>query len=310
MQKEFDYNNLFETFETKETPAFRQDISTEDYAAGKAKEREHLWALTNEALSDIIFSPQNFIGYLDVSAVFINSSINNKALIRRQMPTATALATYEEWQDLDAKVLKDEKAIKIWKYTKKGENSYVNPTPVFDISQTTAAEKNLPAKDSDINALIKAFAKESARYFGVNYELIGENNFEKLPAGYDSIFDGGNNTAYFKPLPDKGQMFKNLVKTTIKAQLQKNGTAEKSINLTAEAAAYVVCRHYGINAACSTDRMSFPTPQPAEDAKTALKPVKDALTAIDTAVHTVVKHIEINIKAMEAERSTGARRER
>jgi len=78
------------------------------------KERvEVLTGILEQGLADL-FESERYIEYLTAIAKFHNYSFRNTALILNQLPTASYVAGYNAWLDLDRHVKKGEKGIKIF----------------------------------------------------------------------------------------------------------------------------------------------------------------------------------------------------
>ena len=65
-----------------------------------------------EQLDKFFRSPEDIKEYIDFASQFYNYSNRNQMLIANQNDGATIVAPYKKWQQLDAQVMKGEKAIK------------------------------------------------------------------------------------------------------------------------------------------------------------------------------------------------------
>lgn len=97
-----------------------------------------------EQLDKFFRSPEDIREYIDFASQFYNYSNRNQMLIANQNDGATIVAPYKKWQQLDAQVMKGEKAIKIMVPSERktfvrhnGEDKNVVP-----ISKATAEEKD------------------------------------------------------------------------------------------------------------------------------------------------------------------------
>lgn len=97
-----------------------------------------------EQLDKFFQSPEDIREYIDFASQFYNYSNRNQMLIANQNDGATIVAPYKKWQQLDAQVMKGEKAIKIMVPSERktfvrhnGEDKNVVP-----ISKATAEEKD------------------------------------------------------------------------------------------------------------------------------------------------------------------------
>ena len=119
-----------------------------------------------------IFLSENFIKFLQSVALFHHYSLRNLLLIRMQLPTATRVAEYEEWKQLDRYVKRGEKGIAIvkprvttFRQTEEENKTVIQYalTRVYDISQTEG--KPVPETQKDLQAdneqLFQIFQKRS-----------------------------------------------------------------------------------------------------------------------------------------------------
>lgn len=91
----------------------------------------------------------NFKKFLAFSQNFRRYSLNNRLMIRLQMPEATFVASYRKWQSLNRQVKAGSQSIKIWGFFKekskdeseREENrGFFRLFSVFDVSQTEGEE--------------------------------------------------------------------------------------------------------------------------------------------------------------------------
>ena len=292
-----DYETLFADEQPK--------VNREEYAAKKKEQRDELWNTTNEAIAEIFTSTDSLMGYLEVCAKFHNYSINNKAIIAATMPFATQLKSYADWQKEGIQVRKNEKSFSIWrKQEGSDDKSYVNPYPVFDITQTDS-EVAPPAKSRpDIDTLLKAFGKNSGKFFGISYRIVGDSNFAHLEPDEDISFDG-ESTIYARPVINKETMLANLVEETVYViSGRNNGHYSDAESITAICAAFVLCKMYGMGVSFSLDGLEelFPVPDSGKDLKAAAKEIKLQLEEIDKYVGIIDRHISLNMKDLSRER--------
>ncbi|MGC9673486.1 ArdC-like ssDNA-binding domain-containing protein [Staphylococcus haemolyticus] len=97
-----------------------------------------------EQLDKFFRSPEDIKEYIDFASQFYNYSNRNQMLIANQNKGASIVAPYKKWQQLDAQVMKGEKAIKIMVPSERktfvrhnGEDKNIVP-----ISKATAEEKD------------------------------------------------------------------------------------------------------------------------------------------------------------------------
>ena len=119
-------------------------------SARQIAEREEKMEKMHEALvakTDALVTSEGWIQYLDFASKFRQYSFNNTMLILIQCPTASRVASYKQWGELNRQVTKGEKALSIFapmmrkrEDEKTGEEkrylSGFRLVPVFDVSQT------------------------------------------------------------------------------------------------------------------------------------------------------------------------------
>lgn len=104
-----------------------------------------------DQLNDFFQSPEKVQEYVDFASQFYNYSNRNQLLIANQNSGASVVAPYKKWQQLDAQVMKGEKAIKIMVPSERktfvrhnGDDKSIVP-----VSKATAEEKE-KIKNNDI----------------------------------------------------------------------------------------------------------------------------------------------------------------
>ena len=68
------------------------------YMEKKQSEREAAYRLADETAERVVSSPETYAAYLNAQARFNRNSVNNALLVAAQMPEATRLGTFEDWQ--------------------------------------------------------------------------------------------------------------------------------------------------------------------------------------------------------------------
>lgn len=158
---------------------------------------------------EAIQSNEDWLRLLDYSSTFYKYTFQNTVLLYGQNPSASACATYEQWNSYGRYVKKGAKSLKVYKKNNKGE--YVL-TPVFDVSQTNGSSRTLPRKwfieDLDVVKLslsniglehssLKEDILHLAHHFNKKNDLIIRNYCHDKDLEYKKVSDAIiNSTVY------------------------------------------------------------------------------------------------------------------
>lgn len=140
------YDALIESAHTKEQQP--QRLSTEEWIAKKQEERAKAYDLIADMADKAFSDPEKLKQYLDVQARLGKTSVNNVLLAAAQLPNASYLQTFEEWQQRGRAVKANEKSI--MQLYSRGEyeredgtmGNSIDVKRVFDVSQTRGKPVN------------------------------------------------------------------------------------------------------------------------------------------------------------------------
>ncbi|MFQ6324121.1 ArdC-like ssDNA-binding domain-containing protein [Lactococcus garvieae] len=254
-------NTLTEKKKSERDPKVSEIIKNKDY--------KELSILLKNGIQDYL-NGDVFKNYLRFISQFHKYSEKNIRLILMQNKNASHVASFKKWKELDNSVKKGEKAIYIYaprqkvKKDKNGEilrddegkpltETYFILVPTYDVSQTVSPEK-LP---QPIYALQENF--ENPEHFHEIYK--GLCALSPVPVLLEDI--PGETEGYYNPREKRIAIQRNLgEEMTIKvliheithAYLHKNSEARfgddvySRQELEAEAVAYIVSNHLGIDA--------------------------------------------------------------
>jgi len=250
----------------------------------KVDKKEQLREITEKLEQGIkdVFEGEKFKECLDVMAKFHNYSFNNTLLIAMQNPEATKVAGFNSWKNKFGRFVNPgEKGIQIlapapFKVIEeqpkrdpdtgfpmrdsKGETimekvevtiPYFKPVYVFDVEQTKG--KPLPTLTTDILGDVKDYEKFSEALNAVSpYEIV----FDKIKE--DGLCDFGNQRITINEGMSQAQTVLAKIHEITHATLHNKDLNKddfdkpkdtKTKEVEAEAVAYVVCQHYGIETA-------------------------------------------------------------
>lgn len=239
--------------------------------------KNHITEILNQAENGIrnVFDNETYKDYLKTMSKFHNYSLRNVMLIKSERPGATYVAGYKAWEKKFGRhVKKGEKGIPIIAYTpevrytegiKGNVNGEKRPALlktiiprftvkyVFDISQTEG--KPLPKLIENLSGKLE------------NYEVLFKSikDISPYPIDLEEIASGANGYCDMEKKEikiRKGLSERQTIKTAIHEVAHAAMHTEeegkildiKSKEIEAEATAYVVCEHFGLD----TSTYSFP----------------------------------------------------
>jgi len=241
------------------------------------------WLSDLADLVDEAAASEEFQAWLDVQSRFHDYSYRNTLLIKRQCPDATRVAGFRTWQsEFDRHVREGESAIWIWapiitkrcpscensvSYHEENDCEYddtdpddwdkglvgFRPAPVFDVSQTEG--EPLPELDTaatgDASSLVRQIL-EAADKLDIDARLVPEECWPRTDA-----------KGVCKPQPNKGLPRVEVLATDSDAEIAgvliheyahallhiavDDPTERPKREVEAEAVAYVVGRHFGLD---------------------------------------------------------------
>lgn len=233
-----------------------------------SKDRAGLTQHLKEGVHQYLNSKQ-YKDFLNTMSRFPHYSYRNIQLLKAQMPTVQAVASFKSWkEDFGRTVIKGSKSLRIFapqitklrdpqtgEILKDGQgNDKTRVTfklvPVFDISQTEGKELPKPIYQLEGNhenySKLYRSAKEYAQSKGLTMEFnsnIGEAN------GY---YSRKENKIVIKAGMSEQQTLKTIYHELAHADLHSSQTVTKDLQysdeeLQAESVAYVVANHYGLD---------------------------------------------------------------
>ena len=181
------YDDMFKTEEERETE--KKEFVPFDKSAWieqKQIEREQAYIMMADTAEKMGKDGNVFRQYHHVQAQFNRYSVGNALLVVAQMPTATRLADFDTWKQNNAYVQKGATGIVLLEpgdeFTREDGSVGVsfNTKKVFDVSQTSLADKQQTASKPDERQFIKAMIAESPRKIKISTEVS-----EQVGAVYD-----------------------------------------------------------------------------------------------------------------------------
>ena len=216
---------------------------------------------------DDVRASEDFRQFLEVQARFHRYSWHNTLLIASQRPDATQVAGYRTWQSLGRQVHKGERGIMILApctyrreaqptdsaegETETIEGIYFRVVHVFDVAQTDG--EALPSVEvPTVQAVADGLLADLVRVADARGIRV---NFGPLPNGADGASKRG--AIDIDNQHPTGQQAKTLAHELAHEDLHwdNDGPLTRSIaELEAESVAYVVCKHFGLDAEVRSSR--------------------------------------------------------
>ena len=218
-------------------------FNKEEWAAAKQEQRKAAYELIDNTCSEMMADGDSFRQYLDVQGHFDRYSVNNAILVSAQMPEATQLKDYGSWKQSRAYVDKDAQKVTILEPGKEYEREDgskavgYNAKIVYDISQTSAKDRQQPQEAKTMRELVSAMIDASPVSFVPVDDL-------ELPAFYDS----SQQTIFIKTGLSEEQLFVSMAKEVSAAVFDfKHKESRDDSDFKSFCVAYMVSSRYGVD---------------------------------------------------------------
>ena len=218
-------------------------FNKEEWAAQKQEQRKAAYELIDNTCSEMMVDGGAFQQYLDVQGHFDRYSVNNAILVSAQMPEATQLKDYGSWKQSRAYVDKDAQKVTILEPGKEYEREDgskavgYNAKVVYDISQTSAKDRQQPQEQKTMRELVSAMIDASPVSFVPVDDL-------ELPAFYDSA----QQTIFIKTGLSEEQLFVSMAKEVSAAVFDcKHKESRDDSDFKSFCVAYMVSSRYGVD---------------------------------------------------------------
>ena len=224
-----------------------RNFNPEAWAEKKQEEREKVYDMIEQMISETTSDPEAFMGYLDTQARLDRYSVANTLLILKQYPTATQLKEKRQWTEERAYVRQNERAIKILEpaeYIRRdGEvGTAYNVKWVYDISQTSIRERTEP-EQNDLKQMTMAMVNSSPVPVLMNNE--------RTTPEQKAVYDHDMKKLFVRQGMANGtELFQWLAGEMAFAQLamEKKTYDREECRFEAGCIAYLLCRKNGVDA--------------------------------------------------------------
>ena len=218
-------------------------FNKEEWAAAKQEQRKEAYELIDTTCQEMMADGGAFQQYLDVQGHFDRYSVNNAILVSAQMPEATQLKDYGSWKQSRVYVDKDAQKVTILEPGKEYEREDgskavgYNAKVVYDISQTSAKDRQQPQEAKTMRELVSAMIDASPVSFVPVDDL-------ELPAFYDSA----QQTIFIKTGLNEEQLFVSMAKEVSAAVFDfKHKESRDASEFKSFCVAYMVSSRYGVD---------------------------------------------------------------
>ncbi|HBG4740714.1 TPA: hypothetical protein KQE63_002850 [Clostridioides difficile] len=218
-------------------------FNKEEWAAAKQAQRQEAYEMIDNTCAEMMESGDSFRQYLDVQGRFDRYSVNNAILVSAQMPKATQLKERAAWKQSRVYVNKDAQKVVILEpgkeYTREDGTKAVgyNAKEVFDVSETSAKDRQQPQEAKTMRELVSAMIDASPVGFQPVEEL-------EVPAFYDS----SQQTIFIRTGLSEEQLFVSMAKEVSAAVFDfKHNESRDASDFKSFCVAYMVSSHYGVD---------------------------------------------------------------
>ena len=218
-------------------------FNKEEWAAQKQEQRKEAYELIDTTCGRMMTNGGAFQQYLDVQGHFDRYSVNNAILVSAQMPEATQLKDYGSWKQSRVYVDKDAQKVTILEpgkeYQRDDGSKAVgyNAKIVYDVSQTSAKDRQQPQEQKTMRELVSAMIDASPVSFVPVDDL-------ELPAFYDS----SQQTIFIKTGLSEEQLFVSMAKEVSAAVFDcKHKESRDDSDFKSFCVAYMVSSRYGVD---------------------------------------------------------------
>ncbi len=242
--------NLMNAIQEQNSRKSSRSDSTFDKDAWKEQKQNQLkevLELADSSVTEVFSSPDEMKRFLDLQSRFTKYRAGNVLLIRAQRPDAIEVDTFEGWKERNVSVNTGEHGFKILTpvtYTRETDGQQAvafRVTTAFDISQTSAyrepQEDLAPVASPDVGKLLNALLRRSP----VPVEV--DANLDKSVA---AAFSPSERVILVNPELEDTTAFIAIARAMAHADSSIVGKNDPEVVVVSEAAAYLVCRQYGV----------------------------------------------------------------
>lgn len=267
-------------------PTTLEPYDKDAYKERKQAERDEAYRLADITAERAASSGEAYAKYLNVQARYNRYSVNNALLIAAQMPEATKLATFEEWQENKVQIRAGAKAITLLEPGREYQRedgsvgAAFNVKKVFDISQTHALQQPQAEVHRDQRLMMKALIS--------NPPCKLEVSDDQVPANSAAVYKPEAKTIYVRHGLNFDDMFRALARELAFAHMDKGGSFSRAAcEFQARSVAYLVCARNHI----APEQVTFPSSYSnleAKDIKQVLGEIREVANTMHGSMSKVL----------------------
>lgn len=218
---------------------------TKAYREEKQVERDTLNSMRDAQVMEATSYPEKYLDYLDLQAKNPQQSAGNVLLAIAQLTEPTVFFTESEWKEVGRYVTPQERPHGALIF-KPGKNSYVNPTPAFDIAQTSGrplrAPEGLAEGSPEMQKALGALLRFAQR------EKVATTVDKNLDRAV--LYDECYLSIAVNPSYNEAALFQGLAVELALARAHNNGYNQdyrrEEYEFDAMSTAYLLCSRYGV----------------------------------------------------------------
>lgn len=238
-------NNFDDIFAPKPSDQSADSASSDsrkEWVARKQQERKDVYSLIDTTTERMAANGDVFQSYLDVQSRFDRYSVKNAILVTAQNPSATKLASFDEWSANGVSVNKGEKGLSILVPDKeyprrdgsKGTNFIIGK--VFDISQTSAVDMRQTVSH-DPRKLLEALVRSSPCPIETRNDAQAE---------HAARFDPQSRKIYVRQGMDAPTLFRSISQEIAVAHFAQGRVQRNSCEFDAYCISYILCKRFNV----------------------------------------------------------------
>ena len=277
---------------------YKKGYNPQKYAENRKAEKERTYQMIDDTTIEVSKSPNKLREFLDVQAKFDMYSAANTLLIFKQMPNATQLKSFDDWNKDGIQVRQKQKSIAILEpveYTKNDGSTGIayNVKKVFDVAQTSGKKPAAPTLDRDPRKLV-AIMLDTAP--------IDVSTVEELPSpNMGAFYKNEDQTLYIKrDIGNSVALCQCVAQELGHAQLAMNCEAysRRDMGFSAVCVGYMLCRKFGVDVKnFAIDRI------PEELAGKSPKEIRAELSKTRSAMSEIGSRVSEEIYRRRADRN-------
>jgi len=269
-------------------------MDAEEYSELKRQEKAEMFDLLSDATQKLL-SGSKLKEYADMQAKLFKQSVSNVLLVMEQMPEATWVRSSDDWTADNVPILKGETGIKTlgsYRYQREDGTMGIGSkvVKVFDVSQTGIRDMDIkgPSYRRVPNAFMLAYPPAIEA---------------ELPDGMDALFDPVEQVIRVRPgLEPEAKVFAAAREHAVEIMTDGGDLHREDVLPQAELAAYILTKHYGLEAPdIDFDKIAATYPGKEE------KQVREEMGGIRFAANTINNRVQ---EVIELNRSDNTREER